>query len=120
MRSCASPPSQPTLPSARQRRSRATSPPRRDGRLRRCGRWRRVWASYAVTPLRSYAGKLRTANALARSYQPLYARLLDRHAEAVGELHLGLPLEHLARERDVGLAHLGVVLGQRLEHDLRA
>src|SRR5687767_8754493 len=42
----------------------------------------------------------------------------DRAPEAVFELHLRLPAEHLARARDVGLAHVRVVDREGLEDDL--
>src|SRR4029078_10887092 len=38
--------------------------------------------------------------------------------QALVELDLGLPAEHLAGARDVGLAHLRVVDGEGLEDDL--
>ena len=48
----------------------------------------------------------------------LDARLLDRALQSLAQRHLGRPAEQLARERDVGLALLGVVVGQRLVDDL--
>src|SRR6185369_3091727 len=39
--------------------------------------------------------------------------------EALVQLDLGLPAQHLLGARDVGLTHLRVVDGQRLEDDLR-
>ena len=42
----------------------------------------------------------------------------DRPLETVLELDLGLPAENLLRARDVGLTHLRIVDGKRLEHDL--
>src|SRR3954451_15041670 len=51
--------------------------------------------------------------------QGLDAGLLERAAQALAQLDLRLPPEDLARQRDVGLADLGVVHGGRLVHDLR-
>src|SRR5918995_5311610 len=41
-------------------------------------------------------------------------------AQPLVETHLGLPPEYLLRPSDVGLAHLRIVDGQRLEDDLAA
>src|SRR5439155_18566580 len=43
---------------------------------------------------------------------------LDPAAQALFEVDLGLPAEQLPRPRDVGAAHLRIVLRQRLEDDL--
>src|SRR5215211_543297 len=57
-----------------------------------------------------------TMTALDRNGLPSHGA--EHAAEAVLELHLGLPGEQLLRTRDVGLSHLGIVDGQRREHDL--
>src|ERR1700746_2926763 len=46
------------------------------------------------------------------------AGLADRALQTLSELDLRRPAEDLARQRDVWLADLGVVGGQRLVHDL--
>src|SRR5215211_5945208 len=55
----------------------------------------------------------------ARPGERLYAGLLQRPAQALAELDRRLPAEDLAREGDVGPAHLRVVRRQRLVDDLR-
>src|SRR6185437_7578960 len=65
-------------------------------------------------------GLRRTAGRSARpsSDQHLDARVLDRAPQPLAQRHLGRPVERLLGEADVGAALLGVVHGERLEHDL--
>src|SRR3954453_14484050 len=48
----------------------------------------------------------------------LSSERVEQAAKSLLEAYLGLPPQYLARPRDVGLAHLGVVDRQRLEDDL--
>src|SRR5919199_3082932 len=51
--------------------------------------------------------------------QPLEPGLLDGASQPLAQLHLRFPSEDLAGQRDVGLADLRIVGGQRLVDDLR-
>src|SRR4051794_21512123 len=48
----------------------------------------------------------------------LSSKRVEQAAEALLEPDLGLPPQHLARPRDIRLAHLGIVHRQRLEDDV--
>src|SRR5215218_3634695 len=77
-------------------------------------------APAAGTATRAAANTVAAASAMRLRNDRLPARRAQaqRALEAVIELDLRLPAEDLARAGDVGLALLGVVLGQRLVHDL--
>src|SRR4249919_3758704 len=66
----------------------------------------------AATPAAKAAAALRTDD-----FRPGLNRA-DQPPEPVLEGHFRLPDEHLLRAGDVRLAHLGIVHGERLEHDL--
>src|SRR5690349_13042589 len=55
----------------------------------------------------------------ARPHERFDPRLVDRASQPFLEIDLWLPAQDLARERDVGLALLRIVGGQRLVDDLR-
>src|ERR1019366_4726003 len=59
-----------------------------------------------------------SSSARAASNQKVDPRVFDRPLQPFAKRDLRRPSEQLARERDVGLALLGIVLGQRLEDDL--
>src|SRR5690242_8306886 len=66
----------------------------------------------AATPAANAAPALRTED-----FRPGLNRV-DKPPEPVLERYFGLPPEHLARARDVGLPHLRIVHRQCLEDDL--
>src|SRR3712207_595633 len=57
------------------------------------------------------------ATAIVLRTEKLPSHRCNHPVEALVEPDLGFPAEHLARARDVGLANLGVVDRQCLEHD---
>src|SRR3954463_4206774 len=62
---------------------------------------------------------MRMGSATPVSCSDLGSEPLSRAGQTLPKLDLWFPSELGARQRDVGAALRGIVLGQRLEHDLR-